>query len=99
MLDNIVYAKVPEFDQTTEMVLQLNPVDDKDGKFYPVAVVKVAPDIEVSPGVFEKNPSAPKLPIVSKEGTYDKAALVTAKCEIREVTIEEVPVDEVESIK
>jgi len=96
MPDN-VYAKVPEFDQITEMVLQLNPVVDKDTKYYPCVVVKVVPDIKKSEGVYEQDPLAPKLtPIVSKEGTYDKAALVTAKCVIREVVavVDEKPVEE-----
>ena len=93
MPDNATYEKIPQFDQQTEMVLQLNPIESKDGKYYPCAVVKVVPDIEVSKDVFTANPLAPKLAtIVSKEGTYDKAALVTSKCVIREIIAE--PIDE-----
>lgn len=89
------YQDIPEFDQTTECVVQLEPEVREYEVFYPCAVVKLPAEAiqdEVIAAPIEKGlPTGKVMPVdarslpISEDGTVSREDLIAQGWEIREV--------------
>jgi hypothetical protein len=74
------YESIPDFDQTTQCVVQGEPVDTEEGQHYPVYVIDLPQEI-----VDGKETSMPVDLKISKEGTVSLDDLATAEISVSDI--------------